>query len=113
MAERAAPTMERARRSPTSCSRKTQATAALTTTGVTIFCQQMLQDGGIENRIGHEPLRLGVLVLERLQTLRFGDVHAAELGLPGVRHVAVPIPWRRHRSAVFAPAACSRSTPMT
>src|SRR5580658_463014 len=26
--------------------------------------------------------------------------------------VALEIPWRRHTSSVFAPASCSRSTPM-
>ena len=58
MVDRSAPTMEHARRSLTSCSRKTWATASRTAAGVTIFCQQVFQDGGVENGIGQEALQL-------------------------------------------------------
>jgi hypothetical protein len=47
------------------------------------FCQQLPQPGIVEHRVGIEPLQLRVLRLERLQPLRLGDIHPAELGLPG------------------------------
>src|SRR6202020_1748031 len=50
-------------------------------------------------------------VLELLQPFGLGDIHAAVLGLPVVS-VASETPCLRARSAVFAPASCSFSTPM-
>jgi len=75
------------------------------------FFQQFFQNRVVERRIGQQALELGVLVLERLQPRRLGDVQTAELRLPGVgRRRADPVPPAQIGG--LAPASCSRSTPM-
>ena len=50
--------------------------------GVTILSQTVFQSRIAEHCICKEPFQLRVLVFQRLQTLGFGYVHAAEFGLP-------------------------------
>src|SRR6185437_16351121 len=56
------------------------------------FCDKVLQRRVVEHRVSQQALQLGVLVLELLEPLGLGDVHAAELRLPGVeRRRADPV----------------------
>ena len=49
------------------------------------FCQKIFQPGIVEHRIRVEPLQLGVFLLERLEPLRVGHIHAAVLRLPCIK----------------------------
>jgi len=62
--------------------------------GPYLFCEKLAQRGGVQHLLGQELLELRVLVLELLQPLGLGDVHAAVLGLPVVK--------RRFGDAVLA-----------
>ena len=48
------------------------------------FDKQLAQRRGFQHLVGEQLLQLRVLLLERLQPLGVGDVHAAVLGLPVV-----------------------------
>ncbi len=68
------------------------ATASRLAPGVRIFFEKILQRDIVEHGVGEQALQLGVLILERLQTLGFRHFHAAELRLPGVeRGAADPV----------------------
>src|SRR5579863_6821602 len=56
------------------------------------FCHKVLQRRVVEHRVSQQPLQLGVLVLELLEPLGLGYIHAAELCFPGVeRRRADPV----------------------
>jgi hypothetical protein len=87
------------------------ATPSRLTAGPTIFCEKLAERGGIQHLLGQQFLQLGVLVLKLLQPLGFRHVEATVLGLPVMQSVASETPCLCARSAVFAPASCSK-TPM-
>ena len=64
------------------------------------FSQQILQRHVVQQRVGPKPLQRAVLLLQRFQLARFGDVHPAELRLSfieGRRADAVPAAQLLHR----------------
>lgn len=70
-----------ARRWLTPCCAQTRATAFRLTSGVTIFCNDILQDRNVQHGLGEQLLQLGILVLERLQLAGIGHIHATILRL--------------------------------
>jgi hypothetical protein len=49
--------------------------------------EHVLQDRLVEAEVGHQPLQLGILVLELLQPTNFRDAHRAEPLLPPVERL--------------------------
>src|SRR5690242_3636798 len=47
-----------------------------------VFCQHLLQRRRIEHRLRQQLLELAILVLERLEFARIGDLHPPEAGPP-------------------------------
>ncbi len=74
--------------------------------GVTTFPQPFFHDLKIQCLVGHELLELPIFRLQSLRALRLRYLHAAELSLPAIQRLR-GAPWRRTRSAVFAPASHS------
>jgi hypothetical protein len=50
--------------------------------GPTVFWQKLAKCGGIQHLLSQRVLQVGVLVLDLLQTLGLGDIHATVFCLP-------------------------------
>jgi hypothetical protein len=85
------------------------ATPSRLPTGLTIFCQKLAKCGCIQHLFRKKLLQPGVLVLELFRRLASGTSMPPYLAFQ-LYSVASETPCLRARSAVFAPASCSRST---
>lgn len=65
--ERSTSRASHARRWLAPCTRQACATASRLTSGVTVFCSNLLEDGVVEHGLGQQLLQLGVISTESLR----------------------------------------------